>query len=81
MYGYVYWLSWANLRLCLDQTKITNVHAYKDLALKLHLIFQGPSVLFGAIAKNTNWEAAGYLCGAPSDESDDSTPTKVDHGI
>ena len=48
---------------------------------KLHLIFQGPSVLFGAIAKNTNWEAAGYLCGAPSDESDDSTPTKVGHGI
>merc|ERR1719189_2500811 len=41
------------------------------------LIMTGPSVLFGAIAKNTNWEAAGYLCGAPSDESDDSTPTKV----
>ena len=48
----------------------------------------GPSVLFGAIAKNTNWEAAGYSCGAPSDECNeddlgypvctDKTPTKVD---
>ena len=47
----------------------------------------GPSVLMGAIAKNADWKAAGYLCGAPSDECKegdvgfphctDHTPTKV----
>ena len=47
----------------------------------------GPSVLMGAIAKNADWKAAGYLCGAPSDECNvedvgypdctDHTPTKV----
>ena len=51
------------------------------------LIMTGPSVLFGAIAKNTDWTAAGYLCGAPTDECNegdlgypvctDHTPTKV----
>ena len=47
----------------------------------------GPSVLMGAIAKNADWKAAGYLCGAPTDECNvddngypdcpDHTPTKV----
>jgi high affinity choline transporter 7 len=51
------------------------------------LIMTGPSVLFGAIAKNTDWTAAGYLCGAPTDKCNegdlgypvctDHTPTKV----
>ena len=43
--------------------------------------------MFGAIAKNTDWTAAGYLCGAPTDKCNegdlgypvctDHTPTKV----
>jgi len=51
------------------------------------LIMTGPSVLMGAIAKNADWKAAGYLCGAPTDECNvddlgypdcpDHTPTKV----
>ena len=41
----------------------------------------------GAIAKNADWKAAGYLCGAPTDDCNkedfgypdciDHTPTKV----
>ena len=44
-------------------------------------------MLMGAIAKNADWKAAGYLCGAPTDECNvddlgypdcpDHTPTKV----
>jgi len=30
------------------------------------LIMTGPSVLFGAIAKNTDWSMTEYACGAPS---------------
>ena len=51
------------------------------------LRFSGPSVLMGAIAKNADWKAAGYLCGAPTDDCNeddlgypdcpDHTPTKV----
>merc|ERR1712107_876483 len=47
----------------------------------------GPSVLFGAIAKNTDWAGLGYECGAPTDKCDEGdvgyplctehTPTKV----
>ena len=59
------------------------------LEIQQQIIFNtlGPSVLFGAIAKNTDWTAAGYLCGAPTDECNegdlgypvctDHTPTKV----
>merc|ERR1711962_727608 len=51
------------------------------------LIMTGPSVLFGAIAKNTDWVGLGYECGAPTDKCDEGdvgyplctehTPTKV----
>ena len=38
------------------------------------LIMTGPSVLFGAIARATDWEKTEYPCGKPTDTV---RPTKI----